>query len=136
MNPLVRYVLQQKLTTQDRSIRLITCEDIKTNNYDGPQNRIIYPTEIIQTLPMQINGGLYLDVIMQQPITITFPLLCINNVLVNDIRWSQLINDSSPDYSVGNLEFKYLFLQAECDVYGFIFLSCVDIHGNRLIVKL
>ena len=55
---------------------------------------------------------------------------------VNDITWSQLVSNNNPDYIVGNLEFKHLSLLAECDVYGDIFLSCEDSHGNNVIVKL
>ena len=135
MNPLVRYVLQQKLNPHN-NIHLIPCEDITTDTFKGSQNRIIHPTEEIQALPMRINGVFFTDLFMQQPIPITFPLLCIDNVLINDIPWSRLVSDRTPDYRVGNIEFKHLFLQADCDVYGSIFLSCMDIRRNRSIVKL
>lgn len=133
-NPLVRYALQQKLDSNN-NIYMIPCDDVKSDSFEGAQSQIILPTERIQASPMRINGSIFADLFMQQSITITFPLPCIENVLVNDIKWSQLISDSTPDYSVGDLEFKKLFLQAECDVYGTIFLSCADIHGNRSIVK-
>lgn len=135
-NPLVRYVIQQELSAHNDSIKLIPCEDIKSDSFEGSQNRIVYSTERIQALPMQVNKALYLNEILQQPMTITFPLQCIDNVLVDGVVWSQLVSDNSPDYSVGNYEFKHLILQAECDVYGFIFLSCSDVHNNRKIVKL
>ena len=135
MNPLVRYVLQQKLAPHN-NIYLIPCEDLMTDTFEGSQNRIIHPTEIIQALPMRINGVLFTDLMMQQPVPITFPLLCLDNILVNDIPWSRLASDRSPDYRAGNLEFKHLYLHAECDVYGDIFLSCVDIRRNRTIVKI
>lgn len=134
MNPLVRYVLQQKLASHN-NIHMIPCEEM-ADTFEGSQNRIIHPTEKIQALPMRINGVLFTDLFMQQPIPITFPLLCIDNVLVNDIPWSRLVSDNNPDYIVGNLEFKYLSLLAECDVYGDIFLSCEDSQGNNVIIKL
>lgn len=136
MNPLVRYVLQKKLEPHNSSIQLIPCEDIAKDTFDGSQSRIILPSEINQSLPMKINGLLFTDLVIQQPIPITFPMECIDNVLVNDISWSRLVSDRTPDYRVGNLEFKHLFLQADCDVYGDIFLSCEDSHGNNVIVKL
>lgn len=134
MNPLVRYVLHQKLASHN-NVHLIPCEDITTDTFEGSQNRIIHPTEKIQASPIRINGVLLTDLIMQQPIPITFPLLCIDNILVNDIPWSWLVSDRRPDYRAGNLDFKLLYLQADCDVYGSIFLSCVDICRNRSIVK-
>lgn len=134
-NPLVRYVLQQRLDSHNTT-HLIPCEDAKSDTFEGLQDHIIFPTERIKALQMRINGVVLTDFNTQQPITITLPLLCIDNVFVNDIRWSQMVSDGRPDYCVGDLAFKKLFLHAECDVYGSIFLSCDDICGNRSIVKL
>lgn len=135
MNPLVRYVLQQELAFHN-IIHLIPCEDITSDTFEGSQNKIIHPTVKIQALPMRIDGVLFTDLFMQQPIPITFPLLCIDNILVNDIPWSRLVSDRRPDYRAGDLDFKLLYLQADCDVYGSVFLSCMDIRRNRSIVKL
>lgn len=134
-NPLVRYVLQEKLSLNN-SIQLIPCDVKKNESFEDFPNQVIPPTEKIQEVPILVNGGIYADAILQKHVTVTFPLSCIDNVLVNDIKWNQLVSDKSPDYRTGNLEFKRLFLQADYDVFGDVFLSCKDIHGNLSLVKL
>lgn len=133
-NPLFRYVIQEKLV-KINALHIITSEDAPSVTFQGSQNQIILPPEI-KSIFIRVNEGLNMESVMWQPMSVKLPLQCINNVLVNDITWSQLVSNNNPDYIGGNLEFKHLSLLAECDVYGDIFLSCEDSHGNNVIVKL
>ena len=133
-NPLLRYVMQEKLVNKN-GLHIISFEDITPETFQGSQNRIILPSDI-KSIFIRINEGLNMETIMWQPMSIKFPLQCIDNVLVDNITWNKLVSDKNPDYNVGNLEFKHLSLLAECDVYGDIFFSCEDIHDNKVIVKL
>lgn len=134
-NPLVRYVLQEKLSVNN-SIQLIPCDIKKTDSFEDFPNQVFLPAEKKQATPLLVDGGIPIDAIFLKPITVTFPLSCTDNVLVNNLKWTQLVSYKSPDYKVGNLEFKLLFLKAECDVYGSVFLSCSDLYGNQSIVIL
>jgi hypothetical protein len=55
--------------------------------------------------------------------------------MVLGIEWKDTLVDNQSDYCVKDLGFKTVSLSVECDSFQNIFLSCLDINGNRKVLQ-
>lgn len=131
-NPLLQYVLQQQLSMKE--IMVLTCkekEDLSVNENDI----VALPESKLNKLKLNTNTTISLASIVSKPVRITLPLDSISNVMVLGIKWKDTLVDNQSDYCVKDLGFKTVSLSVECDSFQNIFLSCMDVNGNRKVLQ-
>lgn len=135
-NPLLQYVLQQQFSIKE--IMVLTCKE-KENISINENDIVALPESKLNELMLNTNTNISLASIVSKPVRITLPLDSISSVMVLDLdknkKWEDALADKQKDYSVGNIDFKVIDLQVECDSFQNIFLSCLDINGNRKVLQ-
>lgn len=135
-NPFVRYYIQERLFPIEPEVQIYTYDDSIIEGLSDLALHIALPQEKLLFTNIQVSDGLSLGTLVSKTITVDIPLLCSNNILVNNISWNSLLLEQNPDYMVGSYGFKKVKIHAECDVFDSVFLSCTDLRGNKIIKEL
>ena len=134
-NPVLRYVLQELL--KQGEVRLLP--EVSLNEDADENELVILPMDRLERLALNTIEAVKLKEITSASIPITLPLDSMNDTVVSNVKWKDLIDDKQgvqKDYSVGDLDFKNISLRVECDAFQNIFLACQDLNGNRKVVKI
>ena len=119
-------------------------QDDQTFPFVGRKDRGIASTVIEALSP---EGGLVCDpfagsgtfmysALTSSPVSVTLPLLSVSSEMTPGIKWEDMLAEQQKDYSVGNFDFKRMFVHVECDPFQNIFLSCTDLKGNRKVKQI
>lgn len=132
-NPLLQYVLQQQFSLKE--ILVLTCEekeDLSINENDI----VTLPDGKLNKIKLNMTSTISLASIVSKPLRITLPLdSSKSSVMVSELKWEDILSDNRNDYSVNNIGFKTIMLSVECDSFQNIFLSCLDVNGNRKVLQ-
>lgn len=132
-NPLLQYVLQQQFSMKE--IMVLTCkekEDLSVNENDI----VALPESKLNKLKLNANTTVSLASIVFKSLSVSLPLdSTISSVMVSGIKWKDTLVDNQSDYYIKDLGFKTVSLSVECDSFQNIFLSCLDINGNRKVFQ-
>ena len=127
--PLLRYIFQQMATGYN--VRVLPA--FPEGNVIDEMDVVTLPAEHLGSFVINAGGGITLSMFTSHSATITLPLLSVSSEIFSGTKWSEMLIDQQKDYSVGNFDFKLVNISVEYDVFQNIFLSCIDIRGNRKI---
>lgn len=128
---LVRYAFQMKMAPSDvHFLSMSSYEDFDENQF------VTLPVERLNELQILLNGTFPYSTFASAPVSVTLPLLSMGSEMTPSIKWEDMIAEQQKDYSVGNFDFKRIFVRVECDPFQNIFLSCTDIKGNRKVKQI
>lgn len=127
-NPMLRYVVQEKIGKA-----LVLFENQQTESLNE-RDVIALPKEKLSQLSLNASESIKLMTLVDSPVNITLPLNSMGNVMLSRKTWKDALVNEQEDYSVGDLKFKKLNIQVECDVFQNIFLSCKDLSGKRKVI--
>lgn len=128
---LVRYVLQMKLAPS--RVHLLSA----LSHEDFDENQLVtLPVERLNQLALFVNGTFMYSALTSSPVSVTLPLLSVSSEMTPGIKWEDMLAEQQKDYSVGNFDFKRMFVHVECDPFQNIFLSCTDLKGNRKVKQI
>ena len=127
-SPLIRYVLQQMTGFP---VKVLPKQEKEVSFNENAETDI--PEEKLSHLSFSMPISFYQ--MTSKPVTITFPISSFESELVSGIPWKSLLADDSIDYCVGELGFKVIKLFVECDPFQNVFLSSIDTHGNRRVIR-
>ena len=101
---------------------------------------VVRPEKELSTNVLKVAGGIPINFLTEQKLSVTYPISCSDEVALGEMRWSSLIPSDKPEYTINvggeDVAFKRLLIGAEYDVFGNVFLSCGDMYGNSRICLL
>lgn len=134
-NGMVRYVFQKELSTATfmKVLPLEICdlEMIKSEN-----NYILLDEQQLNSISINVHGGLNVRFFINAPAIVNLPISMSKSEVAYGHYWEELYNNPTPDYRVGEYDFKYLSLHAECDALGGVYLEGKDMAENSKVIKL
>lgn len=134
-NPLVRYVFQTFFST-DVKVKVLPLEVCNLDTINSEMGYVLPNQQRIDSLVLRINGGINLSFFVSSPAIVNVPV-CMSDVeIANGQKWRKLFTDMTPDYRVGNVDYKYLNLQVEYDALGGIYLVGKDMSNNIKLIQL
>ena len=130
--PVVRYVFQQMV----RGYNVNVLSPVSEEDYINKPLLVPVPQIILEAIQFSVNDAVPFKMKVAQPVKIRLPLCSLDKEIMPGVRWTDMVCDKRKDYSVGNFEFKIIFLLLESDPFQNVFLSCFDMNGNRIVKQI
>ena len=134
-SPLVRYVLQKELNKDTAAhVQLLNMADLSAIEFE--MEYVLLDQERANAISIYLNGGMSPLFFVNAPAKVNIPIVMSKNEIVKGHPWGDLLTDVTPDFRVGNFDYKYLTLHTEYDALGGVYLVGKDVAGNSKAIKL
>lgn len=130
-NPLFRYVMQE----QNKHGKVAVLPENQQAKVPDENQIVTLPDEKLAQLSLNVTNPIDFKRLVDDSVNITFPLDSMDGDMMAGKSWKEVLVNEQEDYSVGDLKFKTLRLQVECDAFQNIFLLCRDLSGNRKVIQ-
>ena len=130
-NHLLRYVLQKELHTDKIFV-------LPNNNgeEDFEENEVVSIPEKLSERYLRTAPVIKMESLLSKLVNITLPLHSIENDMLPDIKWKDILFNLDKDYSSSDIDFKKVSISIECDVFQNVFLTSLDLRGNKKVIQI
>lgn len=131
-NPLVQYVLQQHVAFGKLLVLPRVCIDFSFEEHEV----VILPKRKLGKLSLGTDLKIHPEDLLLTSMSVSLPLdSSIDSLMLNKVKWKDVLMDEQKDYSMGNMDIKIISLHLECDSFQNIFLGCKDLKGNKKVIQ-
>lgn len=130
-NNLLRYVLQKELQTD----KIFILSDNNGEKY-FEENDIVSIPEKLSERYLRTTPIIKMDSLLSNPVNITLPFSSIENEILSGIKWKDILFSLDKDYNNSDIDFKKVSISIECDVFQNVFLTSLDLRGNKKVIQI
>lgn len=131
-NHLLRYVLQNELHTG----KIFVLSDNDPGKTSFEENNNVSIPEKLSEIDLRTTPIIKMENLLSNPVNITLPLSSIENYILSGIKWKDILFNLDKDYSSSDIDFKKVSISAECDVFQNVFLTSLDLLGNKKVIQI